>query len=189
MRFEYKPAFDLPPPFHLTCTEDKFESLLGALVNNQVDLFLSYAPALPTADLPIVSHPLGESAVALFAKVDMAGRYRRHYPESLKDAPMLLPTPCLPLRSALDRWFSAQGIRPTVRGEFDDTSLMRLFGEQGFGIFPMAGVVRDLLHDSGVRLVGHVDSVCERYYANFIRSQGEHPAVAAIVRGGAHSFA
>jgi LysR family transcriptional activator of nhaA len=179
-----QPVFELAVPPRLVCSEDLFERLVAELVSKKLDLLLSYTPVLPTGETEIVHQPLGESGVAFFAGPALARRYRQRFPKSLNGAPVLLPAPSLPLRPALDCWFDAQGIKPEIRGEFDSPSVMRVFGEQGLGIFPLAGVVGKLLRANDIQLVGHAESVCERYYASFVRTQMAHPAVTAILHSG-----
>ena len=51
--------------------------------------------------------------------------------QSLHDAPLLLPTENA-LRRALDAWFKAR----KITGEFEDSALLKVFGQDGLGVFP-----------------------------------------------------
>ena len=62
-------------------------------------------------------------------------RCRRNFPASLDGAPFLLPLETSTLRGALEQWFEAHGIRPRVAGEFQDTALLKTFGQAGIGVF------------------------------------------------------
>ena len=48
---------------------------------------------------------------------------------------MLLPTENTRLRSSLDQWFVAMEIRPSIVAEFEDSALLKVFGEHGAGVF------------------------------------------------------
>ena len=52
------------------------------------------------------------------------------------DAPMLLPLTGTVLRRSLDDWFDKQGLVPNIVAEFDDSALLKVFGDAGTGIFP-----------------------------------------------------
>ncbi|MFA5598343.1 MAG: LysR substrate-binding domain-containing protein, partial [Pusillimonas sp.] len=88
------------------------------------------------------------------------------FPACLETLPVLLPTGHSELRWALDRWFHAQGLRPRVVGEFEDSALMAVFAAQGMGVFPVshygaekAGLLK------GLRFLGSDPGVCEEVYA------------------------
>src|SRR5437016_664782 len=84
-------------------------------------LVLADTPVAPTAKIRAFSHLLGECGVSFFGTEALASRYGAGFPRSLDGAPVLMPTETSALRRALDDWFHAQKIRPTVLGEFDDS--------------------------------------------------------------------
>ena len=55
------------------------------------------------------------------------------FPQSLNRLLLLLPTGHSALRSTLDRWFEAQGQRPHIVGEFEDSALLAVFAARGLG--------------------------------------------------------
>jgi LysR family transcriptional activator of nhaA len=85
------------------------------------------------------------------------------------------------MRRALEQWLESVGVRPQVVGEFEDSALMQAFGREGVGIFPVPGVVeRAVCRQYGVRLVGRLPDVRERFYALSAERRLKHPAVVAI---------
>ena len=107
--------------------------------------------------------------------------HRTRFPQSLDGAPMLLPTEQKALRRSLEQWFESQGVRPRVIGEFDDTALMKTFGQAGEGLFPVPTAVEaEAMRMYGVGLIGRIDGVRERYYAISVERRLKHPAVLAI---------
>jgi LysR family transcriptional activator of nhaA len=94
---------------------------------------------------------------------------------------MLLPTETTALRRALDQWFDAQGIRPQVVSEFEDSALLKVFGQQGLGVFPAPSAIdAEVRRQYGVRLVGTTTAVRERFYAISVERRLKNPAVVAI---------
>jgi len=175
------PALDLPTPVRMICREARAESLLAALAVHEVDLVLADTPVPPTVHVKAYSHLLGESDVTCFAAPALARRLRRRFPQSLSGAPMLLPGEGTVVRRQLEDWFQATGIRPTIVGEFDDSALMKAFGEQGAGVFVGPTVIgEEIRRQYRVQAIGGIDAIRERFYAISHERRFKHPAVVAI---------
>jgi LysR family transcriptional regulator, transcriptional activator of nhaA len=176
-----EPALALEAPLHLVCREDKTERLLGDLSIHELDLVLADTPMPPGTSVKAFNHLLGESAIGWFASKPLAAKLRRRFPQSLSEAPMLLPTSNTVVRRSLDQWFDSHGIRPHVLGEFEDSALMTVFGENGAAVFPGPLVVEaDIIRQHDVAVVGRTNEVRERYYAISVEKKLRHPAVVAI---------
>jgi LysR family transcriptional activator of nhaA len=176
-----EPALHLPEPVQLVCEEGKMEYLLTQLSVNALDVVLADAPLSPTSKIRAFNHLLGESAVSIMAAPRLAAVYKRDFPRSLHGAPFLLPTENTNLHRSLMQWFDSLEIRPDVRGEIADSSLLKVFGQQGVGIFPVRTLVeREALRLLRVRLLGRVESIRERFYAITSERKLKHPAVVAI---------
>ncbi len=178
------PAFQLREPVHVICREGKFEELLAELAVHKIDIVLSDAPVGAAVDIRAFNHLLGESGVSFFGVPGLASKYRRRFPRSLEGAPILIPTEASAIRRDLEHWFSAENIRPTMVGEFDDTALMKVFGQDGVGLFPAPTVIEgEVCRQYKVRVAGRIDAVRERYYAISVKRRLGHPAVMAICEG------
>jgi LysR family transcriptional activator of nhaA len=93
----------------------------------------------------------------------------------------LLPTGNTLLRRDLDRWFDEQDLRPEVVGEFEDSALLKVFGQAGVGLFPgPAAIEQEIRRQYGVVVVGRIDEIRERYFAISVERRLKHPAVVAI---------
>jgi len=175
------PALSLPEPVRLVCREDKPERLIAALVSHDLDVVLSDAPADPSMPVRAFSHLLGECETWFFANKKVALAHRKRYPLSLDNAPMLLPTENILLRRSLEQWFAEKEIRPNVVGEFEDSALLRMFGQMGTGIFPAASVIEEeIKRQHNIQLVGRAEEVKQRFYAISVERRIKHPAVFAI---------
>ena len=176
-----RPAMRGPEPIQIVCREDNAEQLVAQLATHAYDVVIADAPAPPHVRVKVFNHLLGESAMAFFAPPRLAARVKARFPESLASAPVLLPTMNTALRRSLDEWFERKNIRPNVVGEFEDSALMSVFGQAASAVFPAPAVIgREVSRLYGVRLVGRVDAVRERYYAISVERRLKHPGVLAI---------
>jgi LysR family transcriptional activator of nhaA len=180
-----EPAMAARRDVSLSIRQAPFDELLLDLAANRVQVVLSDSP--PPAGLSVRVHAqvLGSSDLLLYATPAMAKRYRRGFPASLADAPMLFPSAGTGLRAAMERWLAEQGIRPQVAGEFDDAGLLRVFGALGTGVFPIRSVMRKEVEEThAVQLVGAMSGVFERFYAIIPQRRSSNPLVTAIIEGG-----
>jgi len=176
-----RPATQGTDAVHLVCRENSTEQLLTELATHALDVVITDTAAPATVRVKAFSHLLGESDTAFFASAAMAARLRRRFPASLKDAPMVLPTANTALRRDLDEWFEKQDVRPRIVAEFEDTALMKVFGQGGPAVFPApAAIEQDICRFYGVKVVGRTDAVRERYYALSVERRLKHPGVLAI---------
>jgi len=176
-----EPALHLPEPVQLHCDESGLVELLTELARHRLDLVLSDSPMGPEVNVRAYNHLLGECGVSILGSSSLARKYRRGFPQSLNNAPFLLPTQKSMLRRSLDQWFDAQSIRPELRGEFDDSALLKVFGQAGMGLFPVpSAVAKETCRQYHAQLVGRLDAVRERYYAISVERRLRHPAIKAI---------
>jgi len=176
-----EPALRLPEPIRLICTESSLNHLLTELASHRLDIVLSESPLPPSANLRVYNHLLGESSVSIFGTTNLAKQFCRKFPQSLNGAPFLMPSQKTTLRRSLEQWFDSQSIRPVVKGDFEDSALLKVFGQAGHGLFPAPTVIEtEVRRQYGVRLIGRLETVCERYYAISVERKLKHPAVVAI---------
>lgn len=176
-----EPALKLSDTLRVVCREDKSERLLAELAVHELDVILTDSPVPPTTSIRAFSHLLGECGVSFLATARLARPRVKNFPASLDGAPMLLPTDNTALRRSLDRWFAKIGVRPQIMGEFEDSALLKVFGQTGEGIFPATTIISDeVQRQHQVRLVGKTDEVRERFYAISVERRLKHPAVIAI---------
>ena len=175
-------ALRLPQRVKLVCFEDNYESLLGDLAVNKLDVVLTDRPVPSGTTLRVFSHLLGESEITLFGVPALAKKYRDKFPASLNDAPILLPTRNNALRGRIDHWLETHGLRPDVAGEFDDNALLNTFGRSGLGLFPAPSALSaDVEQQFGAIPVGELSHVSQQFYAISNERKIKHPAVEAIL--------
>lgn len=178
-----EPSMRLSEPMRIVCREDKLERLLGELAIHKLDLVLADSPMPSHMDVRGFSHKLVESAVSLFAAPALAERLTAAFPACLERAPLLLPGPDSAIRRPLMHWLEQQRVSPRVVGEFDDSALMKSFGEAGVGIFPAPELIANQVsRQYGVVRIGRPTDVSEAFYAISVEKRSTHPATLAISR-------
>ena len=176
-----QPALELGEQVQVECRADRAEKLLAALAVHELDVVLTDAPIPPTANVRAFNHVLGECGVTFMASPPLIAAYRKGFPESLDHAPFLLPTEGTTLRRSLERWFGQQGVQPRIVGEFEDSALLKVFGQAGAGIFCVPSIVEnDVRRQYKVRKLGETTELVERFYAISVERKIQHPAVAAV---------
>lgn len=176
-----EPVLDMDLSVHLVLTQDRHERLVADLALHHLDVVLADAPVPPGSPVKAFNHHLGESAIAFFATEATAAALSPGFPRSLDGQPMLMPTPGTSLRRSLERWFDGLEIHPTVVAEFQDMSLLEVFGSHGLGVFAApANVADDVTRQYGVSLVGTTTEVTERFYAISGERRLKNPAVIAM---------
>ena len=175
------PAFGVEDRMKIGCREAQLEPLLGDLATHRLDLVLSDQPMPAGLSLRAYNHRLGESRMSFFVRKRDARQYKSRFPHSLNDAPMLLPAPNSALRRQIDDWFETKDIVPHVVGEFDDSALMKAFGQAGSGIFVSPSAIEaeicSMYHTS---VIGRSATIKERFYAISPERRLKHPAVVLI---------
>jgi LysR family transcriptional activator of nhaA len=176
-----RPAVESAEPVYVVCREDNAEQLTTLLATHALDVVIADTPAPPHVRVKVFNHLLGESDIAFFAPAALASRLRRRFPRSLTDAPMLVPTPNAALRRAVDEWFEKEDLRPRLAGEFEDSALMKVFGQGTGVVFPAPAVIAaDVCRLYGVKEIGRTSAVRERYYSISAERRLKHPGVLAI---------
>ncbi len=185
------PALTIAEPVRLECVEGSPERLLADLATHQLDLVLSDAPVGPEIRVKAYSHLLGESSQAIFAPAGTPALtgLKADFPQSLHQAPMLLPTATSAIRAGLDAWFRERSLEPQVLAEFQDSALLKAFGQAGIGIFPGPAVISDEICRMYQAVeIGRIAGVKERFYAISVERRLTHPAVVAISRAARKQF-
>ncbi|MEM9255217.1 MAG: transcriptional activator NhaR [Pseudomonadota bacterium] len=166
----------------LVCREGDLDALLADLAVHRLDLVLSDRPLPVSTGVKAFNHELGSSAIAFFSKPSALRRYRGRFPQTLDDAPMLLPSRGSALRRALDDWFEEIGVHPRVVAEFDDSALLKMFGAGDAGVFPApSAIAPEIERMYSARVIGMAPGVEESYFAISPERRIKHAAVVGII--------
>ena len=166
----------------MSCREANLDTLLAELAVHRLDLVLADRPIPPTVSTRGFSHKLGESAVSFFAHENLQKRLTGDFPRCLDGAPLLLPSSGNQLRSGIDQWLDRHRIHPRMIAEFDDSALMKAFGQEGAGIFIAPAVIEsEVERQFQVAAIGRVDEVKEHFYAISVERRVTHPVVSTML--------
>lgn len=176
-----KPALAFSEPVRIVCHEDRTERLLAAMALHDLDIVLTDAPMPPSLKFKAFSHLLGECGMVVMGAPTLIRRYRKGFPKCLAEAPFLLPLEGTALRRSLEQWFDRLKIQPRIVGEFEDSALLKAFGQEGVGLFVVPEViVKEVSSSYGVSPLGTIPSLTESFYAISAERRLQHPAVLAV---------
>lgn len=175
------PALDLPDPVKMICRENTLDSLLAELALHKIDMVIADTPIPSGLSVRGYNHTLGGSGVSFLAVPALAGSLKKGFPGSLNGAPLLVPSEANRVQSRLFAWLDSLHVYPRIVGEFDDSALMKAFGQAGAGVFMVpTAIEEEVMRQYGVKPVGRTDQVTEQFYAISVERRISHPAVAAI---------
>jgi len=175
------PALQLSEPVRIVCREGATDTLLGELAVHKVDLVIADEPIPSGVNVRGFNHPLGDCGTTFFATPHLAKQIGNNFPENLNGAPLLLPGEKTMVRNQLVKWFDELHIHPRIIGEFDDSALMKAFGQTGSGIFMAPTAISEEVEKQyGVIGIGQTDKVRAKFYAISVERKISHPAVVAI---------
>lgn len=176
-----EPAFHLPESLRIISREGEMNSLLADLAVHKLDLIIADETIPSHINVRGYNHALGGSGMSFFAKQKVLSQMQGEFPQCLNQAPMLLPGEANALHGSLLKWLDEQYIHPLVVGEFDDSALMKTFGQGGAGVFVApSAIAQEVQQQYDVELIGQTDEVQERFYSISVERKISHPAIAAI---------
>ena len=176
-----EPALRLSDPVRLICREGRLSALLAELAVHHLDMIIADRPMPASLNVRGYSHLLGESGITFFGTPNLAKQLKGEFPACLNGAPLLLPGEDAAIRPQSIQWFEANNLRPEILGEFDDSALMKAFGQAGAGLFVAPTTLASHVCEQYKTVaIGRIDSVIERLYAITTERRLTHPAIVAI---------
>ncbi|MGK0399417.1 MAG: LysR family transcriptional activator of nhaA [Gammaproteobacteria bacterium] len=175
-------SFSLDGPIKLVCREGDFDSLLGELALNKLDLIISDRPVTPGVPIKAYSHLMGESGVSFYATAAQTAQLQGQFPRSLHQQPFLICGDKSAQKISLQSWFEQENILPVIIAEFDDSALMKFFGESGHGVFCTSSTIEaHVVKHYGVEVIGRTKAIKERFYAISPERKVKHPGVKILI--------
>ncbi|MCU7966845.1 MAG: transcriptional activator NhaR [gamma proteobacterium symbiont of Bathyaustriella thionipta] len=177
-----KPALQTSESIRMICKEASLDILLAELSVHHLDLVLADRPIPATVSTRGFSHKLGECGVSFFSTQEIHEQLKEDFPRCLDEAPLLLPSSGTHLRSNLDQWIDKNRLHPRIIAEFDDSALMKAFGQEGAGIFIAPTVIQaEVERQYNVIAIGQTNQVTEQFYAISTSRHVSHPVISAVV--------
>ncbi len=177
------PVLQLDDSIRLICSEGKLASLLAELSINQLDLVIADRPMPASLNVRAYNHLIGESKLAVFASRKLIESYsQRAFPAMLNNAPFLMPGEDFSYQKKLIAWFESQKIYPNIVAEFEDSALLKYFGQAGAGFFAAPLAIADYICvQYKVEKIGEIETVADALYVITTERRLTHPAIVAIV--------
>ncbi|MBK9594397.1 MAG: transcriptional activator NhaR [Rhodocyclales bacterium] len=184
-----EPAVALGEPLRIVCREGRLERLLSELAVHRLDLVIADTPLPATLDVRAFNHRLAESGMSFVAAPSLAARASEAFPACLASLPLLVPGEDSSSRQKLMRWLEKTRIRPKIVGEFDDSALMKAFGQAGVGVFPVPTIIEEeIVAAYGVQVLGRSPEARTEYFAISAERRVSHPCVLAIAESARTRF-
>lgn len=176
------PALQMPESVRMVCREADLDTLLAELTLHRLDLVIADCPIPPTVSTRGFSHKLGQCAVSFFATQELKKQLDGDFPHCLNGAPILLPNTGNQLRTGIDQWLNKQHVHPRIVAEFDDSALMKAFGQEGVGVFiaPTA-MEEEVMQQYKVCTIGQTSEITEDFYAISVEKRVVNPIVSAVI--------
>jgi LysR family transcriptional activator of nhaA len=164
------------------CTTGKHTELLTRLTGAMLDVVLTERPPKSSTVGQMYYHPLGEFPLAVYAARNFARQLRPRFPASLAGIPFLLPSNDSALRSCIERWCAEHNLTVRVAGEFEDSSLLKVYAESRTGVFVMPVVEHEeLTKRYAVSQVGVLAGTQIAYYAVTLERRLKNQAIIALI--------
>ena len=184
-----EPSLERDEPIKLICREGRLATLLADLAVHRLDMVIADRPMPDHLNVRGYDHFLGESGISIFAAKALAADYTAPFPQVLDGAPFLMPGAEVALHARLLRWFEAERLRPRIVGEFDDSALLKAFGQAGAGFFAAPTAIDDyVIRHYEVQVIGRIETVREQVYAITNERKLTHPIIAAIYQFAKHDI-
>ncbi len=175
-----EPAMKLSQATRIVCTEGKLTDLLAELAVHRMELVIADSVTPNNMNVRCFNHELGSSSISFFAMPVMLAKLKGEFPQCLNDAELLIPCDGTAVRAKLRQWFQKNDLHPRIVGEFDDSALMKAFGQAGTGIFVAPTALETNMQSEGFKLLGRADDIKEQFFAISVERRITHPAVKAI---------
>lgn len=177
-----QPAINMAEPIRLICHEGDQESLLADLAVNRLDMIITDQALHSGNYVKAYNHLLTESGFTFFASAPLASKCRKGFPQSMSGQPFLMQGKKAAVRQRLSLWMDKYDIAPNIIAEFDDSALMKSFGQDGYGIFAAPTLIEEYVSSRyKVKIIGRTDEIKEHYYAISPERKIKHPAILEII--------
>jgi LysR family transcriptional activator of nhaA len=167
------------PGVRLRLQSGGLDDLLGRLAGHELDLVLSNRAPPRASDASWRCRRIARQGVSLVGHVRRRG-FR--FPESLHEAPLVVPGPESDIRTEFDALCEQLGVRPTIVAEVDDMATMRLLARDTDAVVLVPSVVvRDELRSRVLHEHCVVPSLFETFYAITVERRYQHPLLRSLL--------
>lgn len=162
-------------------TTGDLPSLLTLLTNHQLDMIVSgKKPPLDAKGLE--THRIEKTPI-VFVGAPEFKNLRRGFPQSLNGQKMYLPSSQSDFRAELETFFKKNNLQPQIKGEIQDTELLRVIAASGDGIVAIVrSAISDLIKAKELYVLGENLEIYKEIYLITAERKTAHPIVAEIIK-------
>lgn len=183
------PVLKMKERVRLICVKGDQNSLVADLAVNKIDCILTDQPLQLGNHVKAYSHLLVESGFTFFAEEKLLNSCNKEFPQSLSELPWLIQSKKSAVRTRLSSWLEKNNISPNIVAEFDDSALMKSFGQAGFGLFSSPTLIEEYIIDKyDVKVIGRNNEIAEQYFIISPERRLKHPAIIEIVNSANQHF-
>jgi LysR family transcriptional activator of nhaA len=166
----------------ISLSEGRQDLLLTELKAFRMDLIITNLLPNGSHSKGVFSRSIYREEVSVFGSARFK-RLRKNFPDSLSNAPFILPTYDSRLRQDLDQWAESSGISPDIVVESQDIAVNKMLAIQGVGLIPAAPAsVAHQVRGGELRKIGVLHGVTEEFFILKAHRKIENPVAKAIFR-------
>ncbi len=150
----------------ISIREGAAPDLLAQLATGKLDSVFCDEPVNSRMDIRVFHHKLGDSGLSFFcSKQLLDSQESLVFPECLNHLPILLPSRRSNIRRSINVWFEQNKISPEIVAEFDDSALMKVFGQNHMGVFVSPTIVKEaILERKDIVCIGSTKEIRDTFY-------------------------
>ncbi len=158
------------------------DELIREMQLHKIDLVIAnYIPSTRD-DVKIYSRSIAKAPVNIYGAKKFSN-LKKNFPNSLQDAPFILPTSHSKLRRDIENFFQANRIAFDVVAETQDTALQKLMGIEGLGLIPLTETAaQTYLDEKKLFEIGKFPGVYEEIFLLSSSRKIENPISSLIMK-------
>ncbi|MDO9181916.1 MAG: LysR family transcriptional regulator [Bacteriovorax sp.] len=162
--------------------EGSGDELIREMQLHKIDLVIAnYIPSIKD-DLKIYSRSIAKSPINIYGSKKYIS-LKKNFPNSLQDAPFILPTSHSKLRRDVENFFQTNRISFDIVAETQDTALQKLMGIDGLGLIPLTQNAAQLhLDENKLFEIGKIAGVYEEVFLISSGRKIENPISSVIMK-------
>lgn len=162
--------------------EGSQEELTTELLGRDIDCFISNYTGDFSRDKNMTSKSFVKAPVSIYASKKFL-ECKKNFPKSLTGQPIILPTHHSKLRHDLDYFFDSKKIKISCELETQDTSLMKIFAEQGAGLAALPDIAAtNLVREKKLFKIGTLPNIKEEYWIISSKRTIDNPIATKLLK-------
>jgi LysR family transcriptional activator of nhaA len=162
--------------------EDNADQLFEKLSLHQYDLVVSTAPAPQSEKFPTRARKLRQYPVIICGSGRFLG-LRDGFPGSLRNQPLMLPTPDGKMRADIEEYLREHEIEANVVGEAQDAEILRLAALSGEAVVPLSYLtVEEDLRLGRLHVLGELEGLREELWISSFPRVVRNPIARRFMR-------